>query len=250
MSLVEVGISDKIATITINRPKVNALNEALVNELRTSFFSLQNNDFVSTIILTGKGSFFSFGFDVPGFMHYPKSSFEQYVNKYSELVKTIFMYPKPVIAAIGGHAVAGGCVLAMACDQRVMVSGKAKIALNEMTFGSSLFSCVTETLKYSVGAKNAEQIVYSGKMYSAEEAQSLAIVDQVANEDQFQRAVSELAQDFSNKDLVAYAGIKKLFKMDTLAKIESDEDRSISEFVDIWYSDSTRAQLAKIEIRD
>ena len=250
MSLVDVKISDKIATITISRPKVNALNDALVNELRSSFFSLQNNDYVSTIVLTGKGSFFSFGFDVPGFMPYPKSSFEQYVNKYSELVKTIFMYPKPVIAAIGGHAVAGGCVLAMACDQRVMITGKAKIALNEMTFGSSLFSCVTETLKYAVGAKNAEQIVYSGKMYSAEEAHSLGMVDQVASEDQFQGAVSELAQDFSNKDIVAFASIKKLFRTDTLSKIESDEGRSISEFVDIWYSDSTRAQLAKIEIRD
>ncbi len=185
MSLVEVNINDKIATITMNRPKVNALNETFVNELRTTFFSLEKNDFVSTIILTGKGSFFSFGFDVPGFMDYPKSSFEQYVTKYSELVKTIFIYPKPVIAAIAGHAVAGGCVLAMACDQRVMISGKAKIALNEMTFGSSLFSCVTETLKYSVGLKIAEQIVYSGKMHSAEEAHSIGMVNTVCSEDDF-----------------------------------------------------------------
>ena len=250
MSLVEVNISDKIAKITINRPKVNALNEALVNELATIFFSLNKNDFVSTVILTGKGSFFSFGFDVPGFMAYPKSSFEQYVIKYSELVKTIFMFPKPVIAAIGGHAVAGGCVLAMACDQRVMVSGKAKIALNEMTLGSSLFSCVTETLKYAVGPKQAENAVYSGKMYSAEEAHSIGMVDTVCRESEFESVVLETAQDFTKKDLAAFASIKRLFKEDVIARIEADEARSISEFVDIWYSDSTRAQLAKIEIRD
>ncbi len=250
MSSVEVKISDKIATITINRPKVNALNETFVNELRTTFFSLEKNDFVSTIILTGKGSFFSFGFDVPGFMSYPKSSFGQYVTKYSELVKTIFMFPKPVIAAIGGHAVAGGCVLAMACDQRVMVAGKAKIALNEMTFGSSLFSCVTETLKYAVGSKQAEHIVYSGKMFSAEQAHSIGMVDKVCTESKFESVVMETAQDFANKDLVAFASIKKLFKSDTLSKIENDGIRSISEFVDIWYSDSTRKHLEKIEIRD
>ena len=84
---------------------------------------------VGAVVLTGQGSFFSFGFDVPGFMSYPKDSFERYVISYSELVKGIFMFPKPVIAALNGHTVAGGCVLAMACDYRVMVSGKAKIAL-------------------------------------------------------------------------------------------------------------------------
>ena len=249
MSLIELKINEKIATITLNRPKVNALNDAVVDELQATFEDVRDNGDINAVVLTGRGSFFSFGFDVPGFMSYPRDSFERYVLRYSELVKNIFMFPKPVIAALNGHTVAGGCVLAMACDYRVMISGKPKIALNEMTLGSSLFSCVTETLKYAVGTKKSEQIVYSGKMHSAEEAHSLGMIDKVASEDQFLKTLTEVAEDFAKKDLAAFASIKKLFKLDTLAKIESDESRSISEFVDIWYSDSTREQLAKIEIR-
>lgn len=250
MSFVELMINGNIATITLNRPKVNALNDDVIEDLKTIFNEVGKNEQVSAVVLIGQGSFFSFGFDVPGFMSYPKDLFERYVVKYSELIKTIFMFPKPVIAALNGYSVAGGCVLALACDYRIMVLGKAKIALNEMTFGSTLFSCVTETLKYAVGPRKAEQIIYLGAMSSAEEALSLGLVDRLAGENEFQSVVEEVAEDFSTKNPTAFASVKKLLKSDVLAKIESDESRSILEFVDIWYSDSTREQLAKIEIRD
>ncbi|GJM16255.1 MAG: putative enoyl-CoA hydratase [Thermodesulfobacteriota bacterium] len=250
MSSVNSKVDNNIAVITLNRPKVNALNDQLIRELKAAFQNAQSNDFITAIILTGEGSFFSFGFDVPEFMAYPKSSFESYVINYSKLIKEIFLFPKPVIAALNGHTVAGGCVLALACDHRVMLSGKAKIALNEMTFGSSLFSCVTETLQYAVGAKNSERIVYSGKMHSAEEALSLGLIDKIANEDEFLQVVSEIAQNFAKKDTKAFASIKKMLKQETLNRITNREQQTISEFVDIWYSDSTRKQLAKIEIRD
>ncbi|MGB2692595.1 MAG: enoyl-CoA hydratase/isomerase family protein [Thermodesulfobacteriota bacterium] len=250
MSSVNSKFENKTAIITINRPKVNALNDRLIVELRAAFQNAQSNDYINAVILTGEGSFFSFGFDVPEFVSYPKSSFESYVINYSELIKEIFMFPKPVIAALNGHAIAGGCVLALACDYRVMVSPKAKIALNEMTFGSSLFSCVTETLQYAVGNKNSEKIVYSGKMHSAQEALSLGLIDQIANEDQFSQLVSEVAQDFAGKDKTAFASIKKMLKQETLNRIESRERETISEFVDIWYSQDTRENLKKIEIRE
>lgn len=249
MSSVNSKFENKTAIITIGRPKVNALNDRLIAELKAAFQNAQSNDYVDVVILTGEGSFFSFGFDVPEFMSYPKSSFESYVNNYSELIKEIFMFPKPVIAALNGHAIAGGCVLTLACDYRVMISPKAKIALNEMTFGSSLFSCVTETLQYAVGYTNSEKIVYSGKMHSAQEALSLGLIDQIANEDQFSQLVSEVAQDFAAKDKFAFASIKKMLKHETLNRIESRERETISEFVDIWYSQHTRENLKNIEIR-
>ncbi|MEE8044655.1 MAG: enoyl-CoA hydratase/isomerase family protein [Thermodesulfobacteriota bacterium] len=249
MSLIDVKIDERIATITLNRPKVNALNEPLIDELREAFDDAENNGDINSVILTGGGSFFSFGFDVPGFMSYPKDSFERYVLRYSELIKKIFMFPKPIIAALNGHTIAGGCVLALACDYRIMVSGKAKISLNEMTFGSTLFSSVIETLRYTVGSKKSEQIIYSGKMFSADEALSLGLVDKTLNEDDFISVVTETAQGFAGKHLSAFKSIKKLLKLETLKKIDREEKDSISEFVDIWYSESMRENLKKIEIR-
>jgi len=249
MSFIDIEFNKKIATITLNRPKVNALNDQLIDELKVAFQNAESDQNVNAVILTGEGSFFSFGFDVPGFMSYSKDAFQCYVEKYSDMVKEIFMFPKPIIAALNGHTVAGGSVLALACDYRIMISGKAKIALNEMTFGSTLFSCVTETLRYAVGSKESEQIIYTGKMHSAEEALALGLVDAIANEDEFPQVISEKAQDFAGKDLAAFRSIKQLLKSETLRNIELEEGKTISEFVDIWYSESTRENLKKIEIR-
>jgi enoyl-CoA hydratase/carnithine racemase len=100
-----------------------------------------------------------------------------------------------------------------------------------------------------VGPKKAEQIIYSGKMYSAEEAFNLNLVDRIASEDEFDAVVLESALDFAGKDTPAFASIKKMLKNETLNTIVSFEMETMSEFVDVWYSDSTREQLAKIEIR-
>jgi len=249
MSLIDVKTDEKIATVTLNRPKVNALNEPLIDELRAAFDDIENNDDINAVILTGQGSFFSFGFDVPEFMSYPKDSFERYVFSYSELIKKIFMFPKPVIAALNGHTVAGGCILALACDFRIMVPGKAKIAMNEITFGSTLFTSAVEMLRYAVGSKSSQDIVYSGKMLSAEEAFSLGLIDKSAGEDDFISIVAKTAQYFAAKDLVAFNSIKKLLKLETIKKIDEEEKDTISEFVDIWYSENMRENLKKVEIR-
>ncbi len=152
MEYVQLSIDDGIATVAINRPKVNAINEQVVSELRDVFLALARDTQVKAVILTGRGSFFSFGFDIPGFMDYPQEAFHRFIMSFSDLVQRIFVFPKPVIAALNGHTVAGGCVLAIACDRRVMVTGKAKIALNELTLGASVFTSIAEILKYTVGS--------------------------------------------------------------------------------------------------
>ncbi|MGH7851436.1 MAG: enoyl-CoA hydratase/isomerase family protein, partial [Thermodesulfobacteriota bacterium] len=71
MEFVQLSVDDGIASVTINRPKVNAINEQVVSELRDVFLELARDTGIRAVILTGKGSFFSFGFDIPGFMDYP-----------------------------------------------------------------------------------------------------------------------------------------------------------------------------------
>ena len=249
MEYVQLSVDDGIATVAINRPKVNAINEQVVSELTDTFRELALDRQIKAVILTGKGNFFSFGFDIPGFMDYSKEAFHRFVIGFSDLVERIFTFPKPVIAALNGHTVAGGCILAIACDKRVMVAGKAKIALNELTIGATVFTSVAEILKFTVGSRNAQQLLYSGKMNSAEEALALGLVDEVHSEEGFADAVLRSARDLAEKDGEAFRNIKKLLRTDALENIEKDGKSSVSEFVDIWYSQNTRDKLGKIEIR-
>jgi len=174
MEFVHVSITDGIAEARLKRGKVNALSEPVVEEITDCLRSLAADLDTRAVILTGDGAFFSFGFDIPEFLGYSRESFAKFLQRFTALYSYLFTYPKPIVAALNGHAIAGGCMLALSCDYRIMVSGKAKISLNEISFGSSVFAGSVEMLRFLVGGKNAQAILYDGTMYSAETAVQLA----------------------------------------------------------------------------
>ena len=173
---------DGIARVVIRRGKVNAFNDSLIDEMSRTFGELALDPSVRAITLTGTGKFFSFGFDIPQFLGYNKEQFTRYLTNFTRLYREIFIHPKPVVAMLNGHTIAGACMIATSCDYRVMVSGKARISLNEINFGSSVFAGAVEMLKLLVGHRNAETVLYSGAMYTAEEAHRMGLVDQVVSE--------------------------------------------------------------------
>jgi 3,2-trans-enoyl-CoA isomerase len=248
LSFVHVSKDGKIATVTISRGKVNALNEPMVEEITKSFEDLETDNEVKSITFTGSGKFFSFGFDVPEFLSYPKNDFIRYLEKFTNLYTYVFRFPKPIVAALNGHTIAGGCMLATACDFRLMVTGKARISLNEITFGAPVFAGCLEMLRYWVGSKNAQSIVYSGAMYSAEEALQLGLVDRVSSENALAEDARKVAQELAQKDSSAFRAIKHLLRKPVAEQMIKREKDAILEFVDIWYSEQTWENLKEINI--
>jgi enoyl-CoA hydratase/carnithine racemase len=245
---VHVSKDGEIATVTLNRGKVNALNEPMVEEITKSFEDLETDNEVKSIVFTGSGKFFSFGFDVPEFLSYPKSDFIRYLEKFSNLYTYVFRLPKPIVAALNGHTIAGGCMLATACDLRLMVTGKARISLNEITFGAPVFAGCLEMLRYCVGSRNAQSIVYSGAMYSAEQALQLGLVDRVSSEDDLAEDARKVAQELAQKDSSAFRCTKHLLRKPVAEQMIKREKDAILEFVDIWYSEQTWENLKEIKI--
>ena len=248
MSLVLATKEKGIATVTLQRGKVNALNEPMVEEIFDSFGNLETDTEVKSIIFTGSGKFFSFGFDVPEFMKYSKKDFISFMEKFTNLYTYLFHFPKPIVAALNGHTIAGGCMLATACDFRIMATGKGKISLNEITFGVPVFAGSAEMLRFCVGSRNAQSILYSGAMYSAEEAFGLGLVDQVSSEDALLDDAVKVAQELAEKDSSAFTIIKKLLRKAVAEEMVKHEKDYILEFADIWYSENTWEKLKKIKI--
>jgi Delta3-Delta2-enoyl-CoA isomerase len=248
MDFVGLQKSDGVATLMFHRGNVNALNGAVIDQLRALLKNLESDQEVESIILTGSGKFFSFGFDIPEFLSFTKEQFTEFLANFTDLYAYLFLYPKPVVAALNGHTIAGGCMLALACDHRVMVSGKAKISLNEIGFGSSVFAGSTEMLRFWVGGGNATTILYSGAMYVAEEAQRLGLVHEVVTADVLTIAARKAASDLASKHSPAFASIKSLLRKSVAEEVLRRERDSILEFTDIWYSEATRANLQNIKI--
>jgi 3,2-trans-enoyl-CoA isomerase len=248
MSFVFSSQQDDITTVALSRGKVNALNESVVEELHGTLSGLANDQRTKGVILTGQGKFFSFGFDIPEFLDYSREEFTRYLTIFTDLYASLFLYPKPIIAALNGHAIAGGCMLALACDHRVMVSGKAKISLNEIGFGSSVFAGSVEMLRFWAGGQNATKILYSGAMYNAEEAKELGLVDTVTAEADLMAEARAVAVGLAGKEGPAFSSVKRLLRESIAADMRARENQSIREFVDIWYSESTREKLREIKI--
>lgn len=249
MNFIKTPISSGIATVKLNRGKVNALTGDVVDQIKTTLKDFEKDLDINAVIITGAGNFFSFGFDIPEFLSYSRATFSAFLYQFTDLYKYIFMYPKPVIAALNGHTIAGGCMLALACDRRIMVTGKAKISLNEIAFGSSVFAGSTEMLRLCVGSRNASQILYSGAMYSAEEAEKMGLVDSVATDTNLMETAMAIAMELGKNPSPAFTGIKSLIKTPALREMERNETDSVRKFVDIWYSDETWENLKNIKIR-
>jgi enoyl-CoA hydratase/carnithine racemase len=220
----------------------------VIDEITKSFKLLKFDQDLKAIIITGNGKFFSFGFDIPEFLSFTKEEFTNYLIKFTDLYTYMFLYPKPVVAALNGHTIAGGCMLALACDHRVMVSGNGKISLNEIAFGSSVFAGSTEMLRFWIGSANATRVLYSGHMYSAEEAMGLGLVQEVVTEGNLVVQAKKIASDLSSKHSPAFASIKSLLRKPVAEDMVKREKESIKEFVEIWYSEETWANLKEIKI--
>ena len=249
MEFVKMKETDGIGFITIERGKVNALTGKVIDEIRAALNAYERDAKIKSVILTGRREFFSFGFDIPHFLSYSKREFTDYLKNFTELYTYMFLYPKPLVAALNGHTIAGGCILALACDYRVMAEGKAKISINEIELGSTVFAGSTEYLRFWVGDNNASRVLLSGAMYSAVEAMELGMIDESAKPgDVLQRAV-ETAHSLGLKRPEVYANIKKLLRQSIYEYYNRREAESINDVVEIWYSEPTWSNLHKIKIR-
>lgn len=176
----KLDVVDRIATITVNRPdKLNALNDATMLELGRAIEALRADDTVGGIILTGAGRAFVAGADIAELR--AKSAAEVYAlaRRGQEIYRRFETSPKPVIAAVNGFALGGGCELAMACHVRV-ASEAAKFGQPEVKLGVIPGYGGTQRLSRLVGRGRALQFLLTGEMIDAAEAYRLGLVNRIA----------------------------------------------------------------------
>lgn len=175
-------IDDDIAIIKINRPEVlNALDKEVVTELYTEIETAGIDDKIKTVIITGSGErSFCAGGDLRYVINIDPIEAERYASFMHSLLNKIENLEKPVIAAINGYALGGGCQLALACDVRI-ASNNAKIGQTEVTVGIPPGWGGTQRLFRIVGPAKAKELIYTGKMISAHEAERIGLVNKVVS---------------------------------------------------------------------
>ena len=201
---------DRIATVTVNRPKVlNALDEATLKELDQAFSALEADPQVKVVILTGAGEkAFVAGGDIAAMQPLGPVAARAFAVMAQAVLGRIEHSPKPVIAAINGFALGGGCELAMACDLRI-ASETARLGQPEINLGIIPGWAGTQRLPRLVGKGRAKELLFTGEMIDAREAWRIGLVNRVVPAAELMNVVRELAGKIAGKGQVALSLAKE-----------------------------------------
>jgi enoyl-CoA hydratase len=219
---VDAAVEEYVATVTLNRPDArNALNAQLRSELKDVLDAVEASPGVRVIVLTGadEAKAFVAGADVNELRE--RDALEQReASKRPRVYEYVDDLEKPVIGALNGHALGGGCELAQACDVRI-AHERAKLGQPEINLGIMPGGGGTQRLPRLVGEGQAMRLVLSGEIIDAAEAHDIGLVDEVCSDDEFEDRVSELAGRMAEKSPAALELAKKAVKASSRMELEA-----------------------------
>lgn len=199
----QVAESDSLVVLTISRPEaLNALNTTVVEEMTAFVAEIQENPDVRCLIITGEGRSFVAGADIAQQQPLDLLEGRSWGQKGSALMRKIETLPFPTIAAVNGFALGGGCELAMACDI-IIASEKAKFGQPEVSLGITAGFSGTQRLPRRVGVGMAKELLYSGKIISAQEAKEIGLVNAVYAPEALMDSAKEMAASFMKNAPIA-----------------------------------------------
>jgi len=219
-----VEIKEGVCWITLNRPdKLNSIDSKTMKRLFETIDEVEDDPNVRCVVIKGSGRAFSAGADVDELMKLTPEEAEELSRKGHETMMKISSMPKPVIAAINGYALGGGCELASACDIRI-ASEKAKFGQPEIKLGIIPGWGGTQLLTRLIGVGRAMELILTGRIIDAEEAYRMGLVNKVVPHDRLEEEVSELAKTLASGAPIAMAEAKRLVNLGGSLEVGLDEE--------------------------
>ncbi|MBN8735489.1 MAG: enoyl-CoA hydratase/isomerase family protein [Xanthomonadales bacterium] len=231
-----------ILELRLARPPVNALNPELVAALKQAIERAPGEG-AEALVLSGSPGLFSAGLDIPALLQLDRAAMRAFWNDFFGVCGALARSPIPVAAAVTGHSPAGGAVLAIFCDWRVMARGEYRIGLNEVQVGLTVPDCIQAALRRLVGTYRAERLLVSGAMLDAEAALAAGMVDELTDVDHVvTRALAWLAP-LLQLPRHAMLATRTMARAD-LAALFADPDRlPVEEFLDGWFAPEAQTTL-------
>ena len=206
--MIDLKVVDGIAVVTIRHGKANALDIELCEELANCFVELRNAD-ARAVVMTGQGRIFSAGVDLIRLSSGGPDYVRVFLPALHRLYDAVFFHPKPVVAAINGHAVAGGCVLACCADRRIMAQGSGRIGVTGLLVGVPFPTLAFEIVRFAVPARYLPEFTFTGATYDTEAALQRGWVDELAEADALMDRAMVAAEQLAALSPAAFAQTKK-----------------------------------------
>jgi enoyl-CoA hydratase len=240
--VIHVESAGRVAVVRMDDGKANAINPDFLDALDASLDRCRDAG-AGPIVITGARSIFSAGLDLPRLVDFDRPAMTGLMRKFHEVFARIFLWPRPVVAAVNGHAVAGGCVLAMQADVRVMSEGQGRIGINELALDVGLPAIVIETFRSRLGTAGLWRMAFGAELYDARAAAAAGIVREVvAPENLVDRAVDTAAY-LDHGGAPAFAQTKAAMNRPAAAALASARDAEGEAWLDVWFSESAQLRV-------
>ena len=244
MDTLNIIKKDGYAIVQLNRGKVNAINFQMAKELTNTIESFKEEDAIKGVILTGQPHFFTAGLDVIELYDYDKATIKEFMIAFGELYQILAKFPKPLIAAITGHAPAGGTVFAIACDYRVMVDGdKYTLGLNEILVNIGLSEDIINGYSFWLGKGVAARLLLKGTLMNAKEAQAIGFVEEVCPLAEVLDRAEQQMKRYLQAEPQIFHNIKYKARKSWLSQLGSNAEIELQENLEIWWKPEVRIRM-------
>ena len=238
--MLDTSDRDGIRTIRIHHGKAGALDLELCEALAAAFRAAASS---KAVVLTGTGRIFSAGVDLPRVLAEGESYTRRFLAALDACFRALFEWERPTVAAINGHAIAGGCILACACDSRLMVDADATIGAPELVVGVPFPALALEILRLAGGDSLARRLAMTGGNLPAAEALRTGIVDRLVPAADLESASHAEALRLAAIAPAAFALVKRQLRLPVLNRVAGLKDHD-DKVLETWCSPEIRASIA------
>ncbi len=246
LSTLNIETQQAVAILRMDKPRANAIDAALVADLAEASRQLAGDGSVRGVLLaSAHPKVFSPGLDLVGLVQLDRPAMEAFMLQFAAAVWSLYAFPKPLVAAMNGHAVAGGLILALTADYRLLKREGAQVGLNEVKVGVPLPWSVAELLRATVAPQALTKIGLLGRNFWGQEALALGLADELAEAEGFEEACLVRLAEFVEKDAASFSRTKAYLRLPVVASMRLHEKEHLGEWLDCWFSASTRERIQK-----
>lgn len=229
-----------VRVFTLDRPPANAIDEELLDDLHTALQHAERDDAVRAVVLTGAGAFFGAGFDLTA---PPRgaTAVARLNALYRDTHLALLGFPKPTLAMVNGHAIAGGMVMALACDYRLGRDGDYRVGLNEVAIGASYPKAAFEIVRLRLTHARASEVLLGAAIYPASQAVRLGVVDELLPAETFEATALRRAARLGAFPRDAYAHTKMQLVSEAIARMLAETPEERERATAVWSSKESQA---------
>lgn len=244
MQTIQITTKENYQIIQLKRGKVNAINQQMVSELQTAVAEAQADEAVGGLIITGTPNFLSAGLDVKEIYGYNEDEIRIFFKSFFDLHIQLVRFTKPLVFAINGYSPAGGTVLAIAADYRIMVRGeKFVIGLNEMAVNIQIPQTIADAYSFWLGSGKANEYLLEGKLLHNEEALNSGLVNKLVEADELMDAAENQLKKYLSADQEIFRNTKRKIRGAWLASLYTNQKEEMEQTVSLWWKPSVRAKM-------